>query len=162
MPLCVQLACAHLLNSSFSDVSGPSEIPHEAVIATGEVCSPKDTCAYNGRCLSRCCQPNIAMPDNVAECNDEGWMESCKSGYEWVGGIGCANVTVIATGEVCSPEDTCAYNGRCLSRCCQPNVAKPDNVAECNQDGWMASCKSGYERVPGIGCDMVPGKVHLP
>ena len=99
MPLCVQLACAHLLNSSFSDVSGSSEIPHEAVIATGEVCSP---------------------------------------------------------------EDTCAYNGRCLSRCCQPNIAKPDNVAECNQDGWMASCKSGYEWVPGIGCDMVPGKVHLP
>ena len=61
----------------------------QAMKAIGDVCDPEDTCAYDGRCLSRCCHPHLAMPDNVAECDQEGWQAKCKSGHEWVSGKGC-------------------------------------------------------------------------
>ena len=59
---------------------------------------------------------------------------------------------LIATGEMCGPDDTCTGNGRCIVRCCRPEVALPDNVAECREDGCAKRCISEYEHVPGTGC----------
>merc|ERR1712218_602485 len=94
--------------------------------------------------------PGLAKSENVAVCNTKGWMESCKEGYTSVHGVGCTILKQI--GEDCIPSDTCAGRGRCLERCCQPSLAKPHNVATCNEKGWMESCKEGFENVVGQGC----------
>ena len=116
----------------------------------GTVCSPGDNCLGRGKCLKRCCYPSLKKLENVAACNEKGWMESCKEGYTNVPTVGCAILKQI--GEDCSPGDICAGRGRCLGKCCQRSLAKPQNVATCNEKGWMESCKEGFENVVGIGC----------
>ena len=64
-------------------------ISQSEVVPTGDLCCPGDACADNGICLTRCCSPWNAMPDNTAECNESGWTKTCKEGFEYVKGIGC-------------------------------------------------------------------------
>ena len=61
----------------------------QVVKGTGEICGPEDKCRYNGRCLTRCCDSRLLLPDNVAECNERGWQARCKLGHEFVRGKGC-------------------------------------------------------------------------
>ena len=83
------------------------------------------------------------MTENLCLCHRQCKTHFCLSGIE---------PDVKDTGEICGPEDKCKYNGRCLTRCCDFRLAMPDNVAECNERGWMARCKSGHEYMAGKGC----------
>jgi len=56
---------------------------------TGDICDSGDTCASNGRCLTRCCHPDLKQPDNVAECNSQGKIEKCKPGHTNTRQNGC-------------------------------------------------------------------------
>ena len=71
----------------------------------------------------------------------------------------CFLATQKRTGEACGPSDTCAGGGRCLTNCCHPDLAKPENVAVCKPDGWMGRCKTGYANYGG-GCTPGTKEVH--
>ena len=63
-------------------------------------------CRDNGRCLSRCCQQYLATPDNVAECDNNGYAKRCKSGFEFSTGEGFTSLCIesIEKAEQCEME----------------------------------------------------------
>ena len=69
----------------------------------------------------------------------EAWTPSCPTAQP---GLGSA---VVEIGHECRSEDTCEGGGRCMVRCCHPNLANLDNVMLCDLEGWIRQCNSGYE-----------------
>ena len=78
---------------------------------TGEICDPYDKCLGNGRCLSRCCGKYLATPDNVAECDYNGYAKRCKSGFEFSSSGGCIKKKNKALYTTVSSGASCEANG---------------------------------------------------
>ena len=62
-----------------------------------------------------------------------------------------ASSSVIPTGEICNPSDTCADGATCLTRCCTQWVPTA-NCAACNAGGNCGQCVAGSEWSTGFGC----------
>ena len=128
------------------------------VIDTGNLCGSNDTCAGNGMCLTQCCLPK--MTDiNCRSCGTNGRCASCYPGCKYRRETGCAAPSPtlkrchgvgtgpgIATGEMCSSNDTCAGGANstamCLTHCCSPLMTDA-NCHSCGSDGWCKRCHDG-------------------
>ena len=107
----------------------------------GFPCDSNSTCSDGGVCKNNCCS-QFMTDENCGICDNQGWCESCKTGFVYETDQ-CVEIVYTEVGLPCDSNSTCTENGVCKNNCCSQWMTD-EHCDSCNDQGWCATCETGY------------------